>query len=194
MRLPDIVPRGIASFAVKWRIPKGITPSVYHSRAEVWTPARLLGRDNWRYPAYCHIATPWDRTNPPGALRVIDRCPTPNQRRRLFISYSWNDSPWVKSFAEELRRRNIAFQIDMWELRPGDDLQAFISRLATSDVVLPVCSDHYVDKTIFIDVRSGTKRVRSCQFEYQIHPGTPEQPYGSSTTLSSEYVGRRSSS
>lgn len=76
--------------------------------------------------------------------------------RRVFISYSWSSKPWVLGFASKLQRDyGVEVVIDAWDLKPGDDLNAFMEREvsdSTIDKVLMVCDKQYMEKA---DARSG---------------------------------------
>lgn len=69
---------------------------------------------------------------------------------RVFISYS-HDSPahcqWVARLASRLRFQGIDAVLDQWNLRPGQDIGAFMEQeIARADRVLVVCTDDYVAK------------------------------------------------
>ena len=68
----------------------------------------------------------------------------------VFISYS-HDSPthkqWVLEFATTLRMRGIDAILDQWDLKPGDDLPAFMEQnLVRADYALMICTKRYVEK------------------------------------------------
>lgn len=69
---------------------------------------------------------------------------------KVFISYSHDSQEhkqWVLEFATRLRNSGIDATLDQWELRPGDDLPHFMERnLASSDRVLMICTERYVEK------------------------------------------------
>ncbi len=69
---------------------------------------------------------------------------------RVFISYSHDSAEhkeWVLDFATTLRSRGVDIVLDLWELKPGDDLPQFMeTQLETSDYVIMVCSKKYVEK------------------------------------------------
>lgn len=77
---------------------------------------------------------------------------------KVFISYSHDNQEhkkWVLDLATRLRNTGIDAILDQWELRPGDDLPAFMERnLRDADRVLMVCTDTYVEKA-----NSGTGGV-----------------------------------
>ena len=69
---------------------------------------------------------------------------------RVFISYS-HDSPqhkkWVLDFATTIRNRGVDAVLDQWDLRPGDDVPAFMEQnLAAADFAVMVCTRRYVQK------------------------------------------------
>lgn len=69
---------------------------------------------------------------------------------KVFISYSHDTldhKKWVLDLATRLRSSGIDAIIDQWELSPGDDLPHFMeTHLASSDRVLMVCTERYVEK------------------------------------------------
>lgn len=68
----------------------------------------------------------------------------------VFISYSHDSQEhkkWVLDLATRLRNTGIDASLDQWDLRPGDDLPHFMeTNLASSDYVIMVCTDNYVQK------------------------------------------------
>lgn len=69
---------------------------------------------------------------------------------KVFISYS-HDSPehkdWVLRFARELRENGVDPIIDVWGLRPGNDVLKFMERgVRDSNRVLMICTEKYVAK------------------------------------------------
>ncbi|MCP9328691.1 MULTISPECIES: toll/interleukin-1 receptor domain-containing protein [Liquorilactobacillus] len=76
--------------------------------------------------------------------------------RKVFISYSWSSKLWVLDFASKLQRDyGIEVVIDTWDLKPGDDLAAFMEREvsdSTIDKVLMICDKQYMEKA---NTRSG---------------------------------------
>ncbi len=69
---------------------------------------------------------------------------------KVFISYSHDSQThkkWVLDFATRLRYSGIDATIDLWDLKPGDDLPYFMEQnLQNSDFVLMICTDRYVEK------------------------------------------------
>ena len=76
-------------------------------------------------------------------LRAAGRAP------RVFVSYS-HDSPdhknWVLHLAGDLRKKGIDAILDVWDLKPGDDVARFMEHLASVYRVVLVCSEDYVRK------------------------------------------------
>jgi hypothetical protein len=77
---------------------------------------------------------------------------------KVFVSYSHDSldhKKWVLDLATRLRNAGVDAIIDQWELSAGDDLPHFMeTQLSTSDKVLMICSERYVDKA-----NSGTGGV-----------------------------------
>jgi hypothetical protein len=69
---------------------------------------------------------------------------------KVFISYSHDSQPhkkWVLDLATRLRNTGIDAALDQWDLKPGDDLPHFMEQnLASSDYVLMICTENYVNK------------------------------------------------
>jgi hypothetical protein len=67
---------------------------------------------------------------------------------KAFVSYSY-DSPehkaWVLKLAMDLRSNGVDVTLDQWDLKPGQDMAAFMADgVAKSDRVLLICSENYV--------------------------------------------------
>jgi hypothetical protein len=69
---------------------------------------------------------------------------------KVFVSYSHdsqNHKKWVLDLATRLRNSGVDAIIDQWELKPGDDIPHFMEAyLSTSDYVLMICTNRYVEK------------------------------------------------
>ncbi|MHC8362656.1 toll/interleukin-1 receptor domain-containing protein [Pseudomonas sp. LS2P72] len=69
---------------------------------------------------------------------------------KVFVSYSHDSQEhkkWVLEFATRLRNSGVDAALDQWDLKPGDDLPHFMEQnLASSDRVIMVCTERYVDK------------------------------------------------
>ena len=69
---------------------------------------------------------------------------------KVFISYSHDNlehKKWVLDLAIRMRNNGIDAIIDQWELKPGDDLPHFMeTHLASSDKIIMICSEKYVEK------------------------------------------------
>ncbi len=75
---------------------------------------------------------------------------------RVFISYAGNDQDnrsWVKSLASRLRKNGVDARLDMFHLKPGQDLpQWMTNELIMADKVLLICDKYYAEKA---DSRKG---------------------------------------
>lgn len=75
---------------------------------------------------------------------------------RVFISYTGDDPDnrkWVKNLACRLRENGVDARIDIFHLKPGQDLpQWMTNELNMADKVLLICDKYYVKKA---DSRSG---------------------------------------
>lgn len=58
---------------------------------------------------------------------------------KVFISYSHDDSEWVRQFAECLRHLNVSVWLDEWQLTAGEPLrEAIEAGLRSSDAIVSV--------------------------------------------------------
>lgn len=61
--------------------------------------------------------------------------------KRVFISYSHDDTKWVSAFAEVLRQKNVNVWLDQWEIALGEPLRdAIEAGLRQSDTIVTVVS------------------------------------------------------
>jgi hypothetical protein len=77
------------------------------------------------------------------ALRVRAQAP------KVFISYSHESDEhkkWVLHLASELRNKGVDAVLDVWDLKPGEDVARFMEHLASVDRVVIVCSEQYAQK------------------------------------------------
>lgn len=69
---------------------------------------------------------------------------------RVFISYTGTDlahRSWVRSFACRLRSNGVDARIDMFHLRPGQDLHQWMTNeVIMADKVLLICDKYYAEK------------------------------------------------
>ncbi len=69
---------------------------------------------------------------------------------RVFISYSHDSEThkeWVLELASWLRKNGVDIILDQWDLKLGSDLPTFMENgLSTSDRVLLICTDKYIEK------------------------------------------------
>lgn len=60
---------------------------------------------------------------------------------KVFISYSYEDSEWVRAFAEALRQQKMDVWLDQWSVAPGESLRSAIEvGLRESDAIIAVVS------------------------------------------------------
>lgn len=77
---------------------------------------------------------------------------------KLFISYSWSSpehEQWVLKLATELRENGVDVILDKWDLKEGQDADAFMEKMVTDDTVKKVamiCEKTYAEKA---DKRKG---------------------------------------
>ncbi len=70
---------------------------------------------------------------------------------KVCISYSHDSAEhkkWVLAFATTIRDRGADAILDLWDLRPGDDLPHFMeTSLTQAEYTLMICTGKYVEKT-----------------------------------------------
>lgn len=70
---------------------------------------------------------------------------------KVFISYSWDGEAhqaWVRDLAIRLRSDGVDASLDQWQVRPGDQLPAFMEQsIRNSAFVLIVCTPRYKAKS-----------------------------------------------
>lgn len=75
---------------------------------------------------------------------------------RVFISYTGtniDNKKWVKDFAIKLRNNGVNARIDIFHLKPGQDLpQWMTNEIIISDKILLICDKYYAEKA---DYRKG---------------------------------------
>ena len=60
---------------------------------------------------------------------------------KVFISYSHDDTEWVRAFADALRRERVDVWLDQWEVALGESLRdALEAGLRQSDAIVAVVS------------------------------------------------------
>ena len=60
---------------------------------------------------------------------------------KVFISYSRDDTEWIRLFADALRRQHVEVWLDQWEIKPGESVQdALEAGLRQSDAIVVVVS------------------------------------------------------
>ncbi len=69
---------------------------------------------------------------------------------RVFISYTsadYNNRKWVQRLADKLRASGVNARVDIYHLKPGDDLpQWMTNELILAEKVILVCDKFYADK------------------------------------------------
>jgi hypothetical protein len=70
---------------------------------------------------------------------------------KVFISYCRvSQGEWALQLAKRLRGDGVDVQIDVWHLKPGDDMYAFMERMVTDrsvSKVLILCDKEYRDRS-----------------------------------------------
>lgn len=82
--------------------------------------------------------------------------------KKVFISYCWTNDEYKKNvlkLAEWLRSKGVDVILDQWDLKPGDDMNAFMEQsIKKADKVLVLCNKEYVKKA---DSRSGGSGIET---------------------------------
>ncbi len=80
----------------------------------------------------------------------------PIKNPRVFLSYTAKDEKngrWVKKLADKLRASGVDARIDVYHLKPGNDLpQWMTNEVIMADKVLLICDKNYTEKA---DARTG---------------------------------------
>lgn len=82
---------------------------------------------------------------------------------KVFISYSWSSERFkntVRSWADQLLAHGIDVVLDQYDLRPGDDMYAFMERMVLDSSVtnvLIICDKEYSNKANSRDSGVGTE-------------------------------------
>ena len=70
---------------------------------------------------------------------------------RVFLSYTGvnpDNRKWVSNFATKLRRSGVNTRLDIWHLKPGQDLaQWMTNEVIMADKVLLICDKYYAEKS-----------------------------------------------
>ena len=79
-----------------------------------------------------------------------------NHSPKVFISYCWKNKTYqdkVLHLAERLRENGVDVTLDQWDLRPGQDMNAFMEMsIRDAEKVLILCESKYKEKA---DARKG---------------------------------------
>lgn len=90
------------------------------------------------------------------AQRQASPAAPPCKNPRVFISYTGVDQEhrkWVRELACRLRENGVDARIDMYHLRPGQDLHQWMTNeVIMADKVLLICDKYYAEKA---DTRKG---------------------------------------
>jgi hypothetical protein len=73
----------------------------------------------------------------------------PPHAPKVFVSYAHESAEhknWVLRLAGDLRKHGVDAILDVWDLKPGDDVARFMEHLASVDRVVIVCSEDYARK------------------------------------------------
>ncbi len=99
---------------------------------------------------------------------------------KLFVSYSWTSpehEKWVLHLATELRENGIDVALDKWDLREGQDADAFMEKMVTdSNVkkVIMICDRAYAEKA---DARKGGVGTEAQIISRKIYEATDQNKF-----------------
>ena len=105
---------------------------------------------------------------------MLDRTP------KIFISYSWeseNTKNMTIELAEALLRHGIDVVLDVWDLKPGQDMYAFMERSVKDeeiDRVLMICDKSYAKKA---DSRKGGVGAETTVISYEVYNDTQQEKF-----------------
>ena len=105
---------------------------------------------------------------------MLDRTP------KIFISYSWeseNTKNMTIELAEALLRHGIDVVLDIWDLKPGQDMYAFMERSVKDeeiDRVLMICDKSYAKKA---DSRKGGVGAETTVISYEVYNDTQQEKF-----------------
>jgi hypothetical protein len=99
---------------------------------------------------------------------------------KLFISYSWSSpehEEWVLKLATELRENGVDVILDKWDLKEGQDADAFMEKMVTDEAVKKVamiCDKVYAEKA---DKRKGGVGTEAQIISRKIYEGTDQSKF-----------------
>lgn len=99
---------------------------------------------------------------------------------KLFISYSWSSpehEQWVLKLATELRENGIDVILDKWDLKEGQDADAFMEKMVTDETVEKVaiiCDKVYAEKA---DKRKGGAGTEAQIISRKIYEETDQNKF-----------------
>jgi hypothetical protein len=138
LKLVDIQPGKTVEAVCRWKLPALTAHKHFDIRVEVWNP-HLLFAGPWLFQFH---ELGWN-----GGFHVVDRIPVVN---KVFISYSWDSDGhklWVRRLVEELRLHGIEPMLDQKDLRPGENIDDFMTRgIARSKAIVLMCTEKYTKK------------------------------------------------
>ncbi|HFJ9403443.1 TPA: SEFIR domain-containing protein [Bacillus paranthracis] len=82
---------------------------------------------------------------------------------KIFISYAWTSPEYqetITKFAQRLMENGVEVIIDVWDLKPGHSMFAFMESMVTDqtiDKVLVICNKSYAEKAASYDGGVGTE-------------------------------------
>ena len=74
---------------------------------------------------------------------------TPDNRPKIFISYSWAVQEWTVKLATRLINDGVETKVDFWDLKEGNDKYKFMESMVADksiDFVLILCDETYAKK------------------------------------------------
>ena len=105
---------------------------------------------------------------------MLDRTP------KIFISYSWKSEPtktMTRELAEALLRHGIDVVLDIWDLKPSQDIYAFMEQSVKDEGIdrfLMICDKSYAEKA---DSRKGGVGAETTVISYEVYNDTQQEKF-----------------
>ena len=93
---------------------------------------------------------------------------------KVSVSYSTPKQDWVENLSKRLREVGVDTTVDIWDLKPGHDINVFMEEMVrddTIDYVLIICDKTYMDKA---NNRKGGVGTETTIISSELY-GKPEQ-------------------
>lgn len=85
-----------------------------------------------------------------------------DRRLKVFLSYSWTNEEYqkrIQDIADKLVSANVDVFFDVYDIKPGNDLNYFMEKAKEADKVLVFCDRKYADKANSREGGVGTETI-----------------------------------